>query len=99
MNYLNNVLIEGKMDRLYAYTKGDKDNESKIFFILSWFDFHNTKKIDVPCVAYGDIADSIDKWGERGLRIVGKLTNNENGNSLTVKVEHVEFKAVLKNMK
>ena len=92
MNYLNQVLIEGKMDKFYAYTKGSEDNESKIYFILSWYDFHNTKKIDVPCVAYGEIADAINLKGERGLRIIGKLANNENDNSLILKVEYAEFK-------
>ena len=99
MNYLNQVLIEGSMRIPYVYSKGDGENrKSEMYFVLSWYDFHKSKKIDVPCVAYGKIADDIDEFGSRGMRIIGVLDNDITDSSLRVKVDYVEFKPILKNM-
>ena len=99
MNNLNQVLIEGKMEGLYVYSKGEGENKkSEVYFFLSWYDFHKSKKISVPCVAYGKTADDIDENGSRGLRIVGVLDTYGKDNSLRVKVDYAEFKPILKNM-
>jgi single-stranded DNA-binding protein len=97
MNNLNSVILEGN---IISRKETQLEGVSKFEFTIA--SYRTTKDVngkqievitEVPCVAYGSIADSVKKRSTlgRGIRVVGRLSGSEGQLSLTV--EHAEYKA------
>lgn len=107
MNSLNQMIIEGNIVHLQDKVSTANGFTVKPFSIAVNREYHNAEGEVVSEASYfdvdafGNLAESIEKWGERGrgVRIVGRLkqerwTDDEGKTHSRVKIiaEHIEFK-------
>ena len=96
MNMLNSVIVEGEViSRKETQLEGVSRFEFTVATYRTTLDMNGNKievVTEIPCAAYGCLAESIKKHATlgRGIRVVGRLSGSDGKLSLTV--EHAEYK-------
>lgn len=100
---LNSLIVEG-LGTEFVYA----DQERKLSFVLKSERVYKRpdgsekrESLNIPCIMFGSAAETISKKIKRpecGVRIVGRIFNEEETGTIAIMVEHLDLKLARKTV-